>query len=112
MKTSTYRNPYEARCAAALGPDFQYEPIKLPYVIQSNYIPDFVDAEKKRIVESKGLFDAADRRKLLAVKAAHPDWTIEIWFTNPNKTISKQSKTTYADWCKKNGFVWKEGPKR
>lgn len=109
---SGYRNPYEARCAAALGSGYAYEPIKLPYVIEATYCPDFVDVANKRIVEAKGLFDAADRRKLLAVKSGHPDWTIEIWFANPKTTLSKSSKTTYANWCEKNGFLWKQGPRK
>lgn len=109
---SGYRNPYEARCAATLGAGYAYEPIKLPYVIEATYCPDFVDIANKRIVEAKGLFDAADRRKLLAVKDSHPDWTIEIWFTNPKATISKASKTTYANWCDKHGIAWKQGPRK
>ncbi len=109
---SEYRNPFEKRCAAKLGPEFAYEPLKLSYTLECQYLPDFVDVANKRIVESKGLFDAADRRKILAVKAQHPDWTVEIWFTNPNKTISKTSKTTYADWCRKNGIAWAKGPSK
>lgn len=109
---SGYRNPFEKRCATLLGPEYVYEPMKLPYTLKCQYLPDFVDVAGKRIVESKGLFDAADRRKMIAVKAQHPDWTIEIWFTNPEKTISKASKTTYAVWCENNGFVWKKGPSK
>lgn len=108
----TYRNPFEARCAQQLGPSYEYEPIKLTYTIEATYLPDFVDRENWHIVEAKGLFDPADRRKLLAVKKANPDYTIELWFTNPSKPINKGSKTTYADWCDKHGFTWKQGPKR
>lgn len=107
---SGYRNPFEARCAAALGGEYAYEPIKLPYVIEATYCPDFVDVANKRIVEAKGLFDAMDRRKILAVKQAHPSYSIEIWFTNPERTISKSSKTRYRDWCDKHGIQWKVGP--
>ena len=106
----TYRNPFEARCARDLGAGWEYEAVKLPYVLECSYLPDFIDREGKRIVEAKGLFDAGDRRKMLAVKKAYPDWTIEIWFTNPAKTISKASKTTYEGWCNKHGFVAKHGP--
>jgi hypothetical protein len=109
---SGYRNPYEARCARDLGPGYQYEPVKLPYRLECSYLPDFVDIAGKRIVEAKGLFDAADRRKLLAVKAQHPDYSIEIWFTNPERTISKLSKTRYRDWCDKHDITWKAGPRK
>jgi len=104
------RNSFENRVAAQLGPDFEYEAIRLPYTLQCNYVPDFIDADRKEIVEAKGLFDAADRRKLKAVKAQYPDWTIRVLFMNPNKPISKGSKTTYAAWCEKQGIAWEQGP--
>jgi hypothetical protein len=107
---SGYRNPFEARCARDLGPSYAYEAVKLPYVLECSYLPDFIDESAKRIVEAKGLFDAADRRKMLAVKRAYPAYTIEIWFTNPDKTIRKSSKTTYNAWCDKHGFIAKKGP--
>lgn len=109
---SGYRNSFEARCGRDLGPGFAYEALKLPYVLECSYLPDFIDVQGKRIVEAKGLFDAADRRKMLAVKKAHPDYAIEIWFTNPEKTISKASKTTYRAWCDKHGFEVKQGPRK
>ena len=105
-----YRNGYEARCAAQIGPEYAYEPIKLTYVLECSYLPDFVDVPNKRIIEAKGLFDAADRRKILAVKAQNPDYSIEIWFQKPSMKISKGSKTSYADWCEKHGIAWKQGP--
>ena len=104
------RNGYEKRVAAQLGPDYEYEAIKLPYVTKHTYTPDFVDVEHKRIVEAKGYFRPSDRAKMKAVRAAHPQYHIEIWFTNPNKTISKSSTTTYAQWCQKNGIIAKQGP--
>ncbi|MEG3162983.1 hypothetical protein U1701_00065 [Sphingomonas sp. PB2P19] len=109
---SAFRNPYEARCARDLGKGWQYEQVKLPYMLECNYLPDFVDVANKRIVEAKGLFDAADRRKMAAIKRTYPHYSIEIWFTNPDKTISKSSKTTYAAWCDRQGIAWKRGPKK
>jgi hypothetical protein len=109
---SSYRNPYEARCAAKLGAGYSYEPLKLTYTLTCSYLPDFVDVANKRIIEAKGLFDAADRRKILAVKAQNPEYTIEIWFQKPDMKISKGSKTTYSMWCEKNGIAWKQGPAR
>lgn len=111
-EVSGHRNAYETRCAAQLGEAFAYEPIKLSYTLACTYLPDFVDEANKRIVEAKGLFDAADRRKILAVKSQNPDYTIEIWFQNPNRKISKSSATSYADWCDRHGIAWKQGPKR
>lgn len=105
-----YRNPSEARCGAALGSAYVYEPFKLSYTLSCTYLPDFVNEATKTIVECKGLFDAADRRKMLAVKAQHPGYSICIWFTNPNKTISKTSKTRYRDWCEAAGIEWAAVP--
>lgn len=109
---SGYRNGYEARCARDLGSAFAYEPIKLPYVLECVYVPDFVDHAAKRIVEAKGRFPASDRRKMLAVKKAHPEYAYEIWFTNPEALISKGSKTTNKAWAEKHGFVVRKGPSK
>lgn len=109
---SGYRNQYEVRCAAQLGQEYQYEPVKLSYTLECSYLPDFVDVQNKRIVEAKGIFDASDRRKILAVKAQHPDYHIEIWFQNPKMKINKGSSTSYGDWCDKHNIAWKQGPKK
>lgn len=105
------RNPFEERVGQTLGPEYAYEPIKLSYTIQARYIPDFVDVANKRIVEAKGLWDAADRRKIKLIREQHPEWRIHMVFTNPYKTISKASKTRYCDICDKLGVTWEEGPK-
>lgn len=107
-----YRNAYEARCGRELGSSFAYEPMKLPYVLECVYVPDFVDHAAKRIVEAKGRFPASDRRKMLAVKKAHPSYSYEIWFCNPDAPIAKGSKTTNKAWAEKHGFTVKQGPKK
>lgn len=109
---SGYRNAFEACCARDLGSSFSYESVKLPYVIEHVYVPDFIDTDAKRIVEAKGRFPASDRKKMLAVKAANPDWTYEIWFANPDAPINKGSKTTNRAWAEKHGFVAKQGPRK
>jgi hypothetical protein len=70
---SEYRNPYEKRCARDLGPAYEYEAIRLPYVIEHQYVRDFIDRANKRIVKAKGRFPASDRKKMLAVKASRVD---------------------------------------
>lgn len=109
---SGYRNSYEARCGRDLGDGWEYETVKLPYVLECVYIPDFIDTQNKRIVEAKGRFPASDRRKMLAVKKAHPDFEYEIWFTNPDAPINKGSKTTNRSWAEKHGFIAKAGPRK
>ena len=47
------------------------------------------------IIEAKGFFKPSDRRKMLAVKEAHPHLDIRFVFMRDN-TLSKNSKTTYT----------------
>lgn len=103
------KNKFEKEAYSKLtrvNPKIKYESIKLTYTIESKYVPDFVDEDNKQIVETKGLFRPEDRRKVLAVKTQHPDWTILMVFYDPNKKLNKASKTTYAQWCDKNGIKW------
>lgn len=86
----------------------QFESLKLPYLIPGNYLPDFV-LSNGVIVEAKGYFDARARAKMVAVKKYNPDKDIRFLFMDSNKKLRKGSKTTYADWCKKYGFVFAEG---
>lgn len=101
-----YKSKFEEKVAIALK-ELPYESMKIPYIIEANYIPDFVDEEQQIIYEAKGRFTSIDRRKMLAVqKALGDDWTIIFIFQNPNAKISKRSKTTIAQWAEKNGFQW------
>jgi Phage endonuclease I len=70
---------------------------------ESRYTPDFV-LPNGIIVETKGRFITADRQKHLLIKKQHPEKDIRFVFSNSRARISKQSKTTYADWCLKYGF--------
>lgn len=109
-----------ARELEEAGVSFTYEEEKIEYekpARKSKYTPDFVittcpdGTRKKRplIVETKGRFLTADRQKHLLVKKQHPELDIRFVFNNPNARISKQSKTTYAVWCEKNGFLYARG---
>jgi len=104
--TRKVRNAFEARVQESLGSRYRYEPLKLSYTVEHAYTPDFVDFAKKHIVESKGYFSPEDRKKMKAVIAQNPEWTVHIVFQNPLRTISKKSATTYAGWCDKNGISW------
>ena len=109
-----YRNKFEEKVGAHLGDDWEYETIKLRYVVperKATYTPDFINHETKTIVESKGRFPASDRKKMLLVAKQHPDWTIKLLFQSPNAKIYKGSKTTYAKWAEDNGFKWEQLPK-
>lgn len=67
------------------------------------YTPDFI-LPNGIIIESKGLFDVEDRKKHLLIKEQHPELGIRFVFSRSASKLYKGSKTTYADWCIKNGF--------
>lgn len=69
------------------------------------YTPDFI-LPNGIIVEAKGLFEVADRKKHLLIKEQYPDLEIRFVFSNPRNKIYKGSKTSYADWCEKNGYKY------
>ena len=97
------------------GVDYTYEKVKLEYIRPASkhiYTPDFVLANRI-IVETKGRFLMADRQKHILVKKHNPTLDIRFVFSNSNARISKTSRTTYAQWCIKNGFKYadKEIPK-
>lgn len=48
----------------------------------------------------------ADRQKHLLVQEQYPELDIRFIFSNPNAKIRKGSKTSYADWCNKHGFLF------
>ena len=66
------------------------------------YTPDFF-LESGVIIETKGRFTAADRRKMLAIQEAHPDLDIKMLFMRDNK-IHKNSATHYSDWCMQHNY--------
>ena len=107
-KTSKYRSGLEERVAdllSGLGVSYEYESEKISYVIQHHYTPDFV-LPNHTYLECKGYWDAADRRKIKKVKEDNPDLDLRMVFQSPYNTISKKSKTTYAQWCERHGIPW------
>jgi len=92
----------------AAGIDPQYEQYVIEYTKparKSKYHPDF-RLPSGIYVETKGRFVTADRQKHILIKAQHPDIEIRFVFSNSKSRISKTSKTTYADWCDKHGFLY------
>lgn len=103
----TYRSGLEERIANSLeklNTPYLYEVEKFSYVTESKYTPDFF-LPNGVILEAKGFFKPADRRKMAAVKKQHPELDIRFVFQR-NNTLSKQSKTTYGAWADKHGFPW------
>lgn len=88
-----------------LNVKYEYESTKVPYVIKHTYCPDFV-LPNGIWLETKGYWDSKDRKKVLEVIKQNPDIDLRMVFQSPYNTISKKSKTTYAQWCDKHGIKW------
>ena len=88
---------------------FKYEEMKIKYEVHEirTYTPDF-ELPNGIIIESKGRFVAADRKKHLKVKEQYPKLDIRFVFSNSRGKISKGSKTTYGEWCDKHGFIYSD----
>jgi hypothetical protein len=86
---------------------FEYEKLKIKYEVHENrtYTPDFT-LPNGIIIESKGRFTPEDRKKHLLIKKQHPDLDIRFVFSNSKGKIRKGSKTSYAYWCEKHGFLY------
>ena len=107
-KNIKFRSKLEEQVAGlleGLGVSYEYESTKVSYTIEHNYLPDFVLPNYVHL-ETKGYWDAADRRKVLAVKRDNPQLDLRMVFQAPYNTISKKSKTTYAKWCEKHDIPW------
>ena len=103
-----FRSGLEERVAdllVDLGVKYEYESTKVNYTISHVYCPDFV-LPNGTILECKGYWDAADRRKIKAVKQQNPELDLRMVFQAPFNTISKKSKTTYAKYCEKLNIPW------
>lgn len=85
----------------------QYECMKVEWeeLNYRTYTPDFL-LPNGIIVETKGRFTAEDRKKHLEIQKQHPTLDIRFVFTNSKAKIRKGSKTSYADWCTKNNFLY------
>jgi hypothetical protein len=104
---NNYRSHLEERVAKSLDKDaipYLYEVEKFEYVTTSKYTPDFF-IPNGVILEVKGFFKPSDRRKMLAVIQQHPELDLRMVFQR-NNTLTKQSKTTYGDWCDKHDIPW------
>ena len=105
-----YRSGLESKVSAQLneaGVSFEYETFKIEYQVNETrkYTPDF-RLPSGIIVETKGRFVAADRKKHLLVQQQHPDLDIRFVFSNSKAKLNKGAKSTYADWCIKHGFLY------
>ncbi len=88
--------------------DGEYEKHTIKYTIPASnhiYTPDF-KLPNGIFIETKGRFVMEDRKKHLLIKEQHPELDVRFVFQNSKNKIRKGSKTTYADWCVKYGFLY------
>ncbi len=108
---AAYRSGLEENIAKQLsskGVKVQFEEYSLGYTkpeTQHKYTCDFI-LPNGIMIESKGLFDVDDRKKHILIKEQHPDLDIRFVFSRSASKLYKGAKTTYADWCVKNGFQY------
>tara|TARA_R110000868_G_scaffold163946_1_gene396350 strand:+ start:1046 stop:1438 length:393 start_codon:yes stop_codon:yes gene_type:complete len=105
-----YRSGLEDRISEqlkSLNVQFKYEEFKIQYEVNEirTYTPDF-ELPNGIIIESKGRFVAADRKKHLTVKRQYPKLDIRFVFSNSKAKINKGSKTSYAEWCQRHGYLY------
>lgn len=105
-----YRSGLEDRISTqlkSLSVPVKYEELKIKYEVHEvrTYTPDF-ELPNGIIIESKGRFVVADRKKHLLIKKQRPDLDIRFVFSNSRAKINKGSKTTYGMWCDKHGFLY------
>jgi hypothetical protein len=87
---------------------YEYEKMKIKYIkpaSEHQYTPDIV-LDNGIIIETKGRFLIADRKKHMLIKRQQPHLDIRFVFSNSNQKLNKGSYTTYAQWCIKNGFLY------
>lgn len=108
-----FRSGFEAKTAKFLdehGIKYTYETDKIPFTqpeMKRYYVPDFKIGDW--YCENKGRFLAADRKKMLMVKAQNPKILVRILLQR-DIPIRKGSKTLLSDWCTKHGFDYAISP--
>lgn len=108
--SKTYRSGLEEEAAAFLKSrqkKVEYEKLKIEWedLKYRTYTPDF-ELDNGIIIETKGLFSSADRRKHVEIQRQHPNLDIRFVFSNANAKLYKGAKSRYCDWCDQKGFKW------
>lgn len=104
------RSGFEKKVKASLDSfkaKYGYESETIMYEMPASkhrYTPDFT-LGNGIVVEAKGKFDAAARKKMALVIEQNPDRDIRMLFMRDNP-ITKTSKTKYSDWCEKRNVKY------
>ena len=108
--SKTYRSGLEEEAASFLKArqkKVEYEKLKIEWedLKYRTYTPDF-ELDNGIIIETKGIFSPADRRKHIEIQKQHPTLDIRFVFSNANAKLYKGAKSRYCDWCEQKGFKW------
>ena len=105
-----FRSRFEFEFAQYLAKSkikYEYEKDKFRYIVPiKSYTPDFYLMDYGFYLELKGNLDVTDRVKHLLVKEQNSSLDVRFIFPNSKKKIYKGSKTTYATWCDRHGFLY------
>ncbi|ARV77596.1 endonuclease I [Pasteurella phage vB_PmuP_PHB02] len=108
-RTGVFRSGLESTVSKQLesrGIAYEYEQWQVPYVVPASkhiYTPDFL-LPNGIFIETKGLWEADDRKKHLLIREQYPELDIRLVFSNSNTKIYKGSPTSYAEWCEKHNI--------
>tara|TARA_R100001440_G_scaffold32795_2_gene51600 strand:+ start:583 stop:1002 length:420 start_codon:yes stop_codon:yes gene_type:complete len=105
-----YRSGLEKNIASYLRKKqtkVRYEVLKIEWedLRYRTYTPDFI-LDNGIIIETKGIFDSADRRKHREIQRQHPELDIRFVFSNANAKLYKGAKSRYCHWCERYKFRW------
>lgn len=104
-----YRSQLEQRLHTGPLAKLEYEPkdCRLPYTVESTYLPDFVSRRTGVLYEAKGRFrQAAEARKYVCIQAQYPQETLRFVLSNPGVRAYPGTKQSLADWMERHGFEW------
>ena len=89
------------------GAIVEFEPERIKYIVEKEYVPDFVVTFKdgtKMYIEAKGngrAFDHNVRQKMIAIKEQHPDKDVRIVFYRDGKVGRRMRQ---SDWAQRSGY--------
>lgn len=110
-QVGAYRSGLEdknSKYLEAKGVAFEYEQHRIKYMVPESihhYTPDFILANGI-IIETKGIWDADDRKKHQLIREQYPELDIRMVFSSSCSKLYKGSKTSYAEWCEKNDIMF------
>lgn len=104
-----YKSQFEARLHTGPLAKLLYEPkgVRIPYVTDHVYVPDFVSARTGVLYEAKGRFrTSVEARKYREVRAQNPEVELRFILANPSVRAYPGSRATLAEWMDRLGFSW------